>query len=365
MANAPSLLELAKQDNAETASGGGETDAGISTESTTVEETTTEAAGDLDTTQDTKPAEGEQADGHTEGGKEETTETDDADASAIRDYFKESLGDESHAWIDQYQNDDELVKGVGELQKLLGRRTDDGNVAKWLRDNNITASDVQGIIDERQSPPAKSNETSTKDEWNPEWAAFDKQGTLIPTASAPADFEARAEKRMAMMREAFLDPAKMYKNFIQPHLEKELAASAGTTQEETAQQIAEVQNTQRLETWKAGKHNLLFVEGTENPTPLGAKVHEYLTAGRHPKLGVLDKSKPWDEQADVALAWATADSQPKQPIEKTVPAKAKHQVAPAKGTAQKLSPAEFFKKYGTDLQLFTKYMETGELPVAD
>jgi hypothetical protein len=58
---------------------------------------------------------------------------------------------------------------------------------------------------------------------------------------------------------------------------------------------------------------------------------------------------------------AAAELAPKQ-IRKPIPAKAKHQVAPAKVAPPSMTDHDFMEKYGDDIGQFVAWKDRGELP---
>jgi len=297
-----------------------------------------------DETPETKP------EGETKEGEGETD-----DPSAIRRYFKEKMGPDAHAWIDSFTDDDALIKGIENQTALIGRRHADSQVVKYLQDNGITAQELETLIANKGKPAGNNG----NEEWNPKWVTINAKGQVSPTASAPPDIEARIARRQALVAEAMFDDEKMAA-LVAPHIGKDIDSKAKAAQQELQAQMAQQEEQRSFAGWvNEPKHrNLLYIEGTNDLTPLGKLMESRLQSGK------ISRELPLVEQAEDAFDWAVAKSQ-KQPDKKpVVNPKGKHQATPAGGTARRMTAEDFFKKYGNGLAQWVEYNATGALPTA-
>jgi hypothetical protein len=324
----------------ETETDAGDTDAGT--------ETDADAAATTDST--TTDAEATATD--------DAVTTEDDSPTAIRDYFKEKLGPKSHAWLDTFKTDDDFEQAVNEQNKLIGRRNEDAEVGKWVRATGLTAQEIAAVAASRGNGDTKTASATTGtngDEWNPAWVHTNaKTGAWEPTASAPADIENRIARYRVRLADAMADPAKLAE-FIKPFIAKDIDAKTQAVRQEAEAKSAQTEQTRAFEAWQESKKALLLTDN--GVTPLGAKVNEYLSSG------TINPGLDWVAQAEAALKLASADLRP-QPAKKPIPAKAKHQVAPAKGAAPKMTDHDFMEKYGDDIVQFAAWKERGELPAA-
>jgi hypothetical protein len=281
-----------------------------------------------------------------------TTTTDaapDESEVSIRDYAKDLLGDRE--WIGKYKDDDAFLKGIDELQKKLGERDESGRVVQQMIADGITPADLQRIKELK----AKPGETASP-EWDESWVTVDKKGNWIPTARAPADFEAKAEKYRASLNEAMTSPRKLAA-FLKAELSGEIEASTQAARAEVQQRFTQEATARAATDWANGKAKLLYTKEVGGEfTPLGKAVDELLSdTDFYP-------SKPWSDRAERALKFATAASTP-VPATKVVPNLARRQATPAQGTPKKMSDQEFFAKHpGANLGDFARWAEKGKMP---
>jgi hypothetical protein len=294
-------------------------------------------AGAGETKGDDKPSEGEDS------------------PTAIREYIKEQLGTEAHAWLDTFKTDEDLLKGIHEQNKLIGKKSEDAEIGKWVKSLGVSAQELADLVASKGVTPVvkPSGDPSSNGEWKSEWITIDKDGKVTPTAKAPSDIAERIKRRQVEFAEAVYDDDKLAER-VRAKLLKDVDARTQAIRNESAEQAARTAQEQSFQAWQKSKETLFVSEGG-TITPLGERVNEYLNSGKiNPQLD-------WVEQGELALKMAVADAAPK-PTKKPIPAKAKHQVAPAGGTAAKMTDEAFFKKYGDDLLQFATWKETGELP---
>ena len=127
------------------------------------------------------------------------------------------------------------------------------------------------------------------------------------------------------------------------------------SQQNLQQEMANQEQQRAFRDWQNQKRSLLYVGETDTLTPLGKLVNQRLNSGR------ISRSLSWVEQAEDALDWAVAKSKP-NPEKREINLKGKHQATPASGKPHKMSPDDFFKKYGDRLADWAAYNNTGKLP---
>ena len=287
---------------------------------------------------------------------EETVEETPAEGDVtLRGIFKQYLGEDEGQFVDKYQTDEDLIKGVHNLQKKLGERDQAGQVVGWLQQNGISDEDLRQLAATKRG--GKETPAATPKEWDEDWFTVDAKGNVVPTADAPPDFEAKATRWRAKMTAALFSPKKLKELLGLPSRE-DVEATVQKTRNELTQHAAAEREQQEIVAWSQSKRTLLYDDDGEI-TKLGTKVNEILASGE------LNPNQPFSKRAERALQLAAGELAPK-PVSKTIPKTALKQTPTKAGTKTKLTATEFFKQYKGDpdnrLAALAHYETTGELP---
>lgn len=282
---------------------------------------------------------------------------DDQDEPTVRSWAKDVLGGDRD-WLDKYKDDEAFIRGIDELQKKLGERNDAGRIVEYMQQQGITPADLQRLVADKSKGPQPAA-ASTGPEWDPKWISVGADGSWTPTASAPADIEAKIRSHRAKLNEAMADPAKLAE-FLRPYLSQDLKAATETTKAEVERRLAQ-ESDQRASQDLADKHAAtLFVDGKPRPlatvspdglTPFGSRVAELAS-----DQDLWSPTLPWHKRLERAMKFA-ADEQKPSPQTKAVPPVAKRQSVPAAGKKQEISDEEAYKKANGDLAAFIELID--------
>ena len=353
MADKPSLAELLAKDAKEVSPPTETVDPSTATEpestSAMVDSSATDATASTATEDDA--AKDTSADSKTE------TSTEDEDA--LRAWAKEEFPDKA-AIIDLYKGDKEFLKGVLEAASLVGKRNDDADIIRRLREYGVNDDDISRLVEEKRNPSSATTATATRTEtteqWNPAWVTEDEKGNWVVTAEGRKvpDIQRKIDNFRTDLSAAMRDPAR-WDGYIEKYSGKKRADPKAEV-EGIKQEMAQRETVRQQEDFKTKHKDLLFAG--EGFTALGTKVNDFLLdEGFYPNL-----TNQWDKRADKAMQMAAAMIAP-QPAKRTIPIPAKRQPAVAAGKNIKMTLADLRAKY-PDFSLYDydQYLVKGELP---
>lgn len=232
----------------------------------------------------------------------------------------------------KYQSPDQVMRGLLEARRLVGRRSQEADAYRWLAQQGFDATAYQQFRQWQQSQGQKPEATDAKaapEEWD-KWLAM-TDDKLAPTAFAPADVSKRyAQRQIEALKlvtnptvtEFLKDPAA----FIQRHA----APLTEQAQRQTSEQMAAARDAQTVNEFIERHKALMHPDGDRSKpfTPFGQAV-DAIFASLNPAMSV-------EERLKMAHDLAAAKNQPKVP-DRTVPEKSKRTpnsagAAPAKKT---------------------------------
>ena len=344
-----------------------------SSTSTTAEETSTTAVAEPEATT-TSTDEG------IAGGETTSTETAEdgaaeAEAKAetvqseeeytLQEFLKDRAQErgKSGDWVDKYKTHEDLADGILELQSKLAERDTHAQTVQWMRDNGITADDLKKLAAMKAGGGEAKETTVTQPvaKESPlmpdEWYTTDKAGNVIPTAEAPADFDARLAKHNAFLTSLYRNPAKLAK-WLKEQIVPDIEKTAGQKFDEVKTSVqaqreadrAAMEAQQKREAWHTQNAAAIYVDPKDiegkGLSPLGKRVNDLLTADpSDPRNVCANPAIPWDIRADMATKLAAAET--RTPVKKALPALAKRTVTPAAGTKKQITEDEWMKSKGS------------------
>jgi hypothetical protein len=346
MAEKPSLAEMLAADAQELSSSTETVDTSTPTK------TESPSAETVDSSTSTAPETTDAPADATTTSEVDSTTTDES----LRAWAKEKWPEKA-AIIDLYKEDEEFVKGMLEAGSLVGKRNEDAEYIRKLREYGISDDDISRLIEEKRNPPSTTTTTTeTTEQWNPAWVTEDEKGNWLVTAEGRkvSDIHKKIENYRSDLSAAMRDPAR-WDNFVEKYSGKKRADPKAEIESVKAE-IAYRDLVRQQEEFKTKHKDLLFAG--EGFTPFGEKVNELLLdEGFYPNL-----TGQWDKRADKAMKIAAAIIAP-QPAKRTIPIPAKRQPAVAAGKNIKMTSGEFRNKYpNAGLYEFAQYLEQGELP---
>lgn len=274
------------------------------------ETTSTETETTPETTANQEP-ETATAGGETEPETTEPDKGEEEDDASILAYVKEKYGEDLTG---KYADDDAMIRGLVEAQKLVGRRNDEAEA--WRQFQKTIAGrerDLQAFLEGRQpEPEKKESKNGEPPEYDPAWRyqiTQDDQGNYVPVKGAPPDV---VQKYLSYhkWRENQLDT---FLRDPQSYLGKVLDAKTREIEERLQRTSAEQMELQRQkaeeEAFFARNQSLLFQNGKETPLQAAAKNIYNTTLARMP-----DGVEKMQTALDIALS-----RQPKSPIKKPSP----------------------------------------------
>lgn len=280
----------------------------------------------------------------------------------------------------KYKSEDEFLASVGELQKVLGRRNDEAELGRWVRENpqealkllteQYGAKEAKAVVAQAQAAPeAKSDQPP---EYDPNWRYMvemdEATGQLKSKAGFPPEIADKFTKASQWIeqrqREVLFNPDKLLEPRLEKIKEEAKQAALEEFRKEFAQRDAQsyqgyVQN--HLNTLISKDESLLLNQG--QLTPLGqayaSEIEDIraLTVSTGKQLTIQDVERI--HQKAMKLAVAQVAGHAPQPIT-PVPAAAKRvqakpEVAPTSDDddwPEGTSLTDVLNKLGTAGQLY-------------
>jgi hypothetical protein len=332
-----------------------------------------DAAADAAAAQNTPAADSRDVDGNLDAdatdaidddGAADVSEPDPQDgsssaASDIRAIIKDTYGVDLES---KYADSDSALKGLVEAYKTVGRKNEDAELGRWLRQQGVEPSQIAAAIQSirgqqpQQAQQPQQNPQAAGDFFDPRWITTDQKGQVIPTSLAPSDIEQRYARHIATQTQRLLNLDQEIERRVAEAIAKAKPEIGQEALSATERRMREEREGAEAREWAQRNRDLLWVNGQVggNMTPLAATIED--------KMRHIDPNMPWAERLDLAKSWAIAERKP-EPQKRQVPVTAKRQQAPAAQPAKKITEAEFEKMFpNASLLEHQVFDETGELP---
>lgn len=283
---------------------------------------------------------------------EEASESPSADLMA---WAKEVFPDKANI-IGLYKSDEEMMKGLLEASTLVGKRNEEAEYAKRLREYGVTEEDIARIVEEKRNPGiAKTSPTAEISElWNPAWVTEDENGQWVITSEGRKipDIQRKIANYRTDLSTAMRDPAK-WDGFVEKYSGKK-KTDPKVEIDRVRQEMAQKDLERQVKEFEV-KHDKVLFAG-DSFTQLGQEVFNLLQdGGFYP-------SATFTQRAEKAMQFAAAIIAP-QPSKRTIPVPAKRQTPVAAGKNVKLTVKEFRDKFpDAGLYDIVQYEEKGILP---
>lgn len=219
--------------------------------------------------------------------------------SAIGEVLSE---EDATRWKEKYKTPEEYLKGMREMEKLLGQRSDDAARFKALRDAGWEWSDILGALQttaQSKTPSTSAKPADNLPAWDKRWVQKNDKGEWVPTRygvqqlGSVEELQKRFNAHQAMVEEFEADPSAFISAHVQGQIQQLAPQLVGHIQQTAEQRLA--QERQAVLAWEWTKQNAadLFVDGkvTEDGTPntpLGKQVKEVL-ADLDPSIPLLER----------------------------------------------------------------------------
>lgn len=291
----------------------------------------------------------EKADSDTEESEEE---------ESIRGWMTKELGyDASH-----YTSDEEAIKGLVEKARLAGRRDEDAEYGKTIRQlAKGRESEVLAFL-KGETQPTKEPEKATKTndgvpEYDPAWryqiTTDEKTGEYVPAKGAPKDVVEKLRTYMEWRERRLDELARSPDKYITEALKAKEAEIEKKTQAVVEQVLSRNQLAGTLQSWESENKSILYVNGKDQTgglTPIGNEIvkidAELANDGMQNPITRLNRAK------EIAVL----KHQGVTPAAKKLPSKVirKPAIAPSRAHAEK-TVDDLFNEEGADLlTVFTK-----------
>lgn len=273
----------------------------------TATSTETETTPDTTATQEPETA--------TDGAGTETEtkdKGDEEDDASLLAYVKEKYGEDLTG---KYADDDAMIRGLVEAQKLVGRRNEEAEA--WRQFQKAIAGrerDLQAFLDGKQAEPAKEPpKNGEPPEYNPAWRyqiTQDANGNWVPAQGAPKDVVEKYRTYLAW-KDAQLDAiVRDPQQFLGDLLNRKSQELEERAKQALDQRLAVQAEQMQVSNWFTANKGLLYTQDGKETT-----VHARAKTLYQTELeGMPDGVKKYQTALRLALA-----EQPKSPVKKPSP----------------------------------------------
>lgn len=281
--------------------------------------------------------------------KEGEAEPEQFSENPILDYYKSQFPDDPS--IAKYATDDAFLKGYQNAQKLVGQREVAVETIRYLENEGVTSRELSEWLQWRKQAQATKQNTKQPDPitdpnyFDPDWVVENENGEWMATAKnplPPAELAARAKKYRSEMIARIRNP-KLITNEVMkellPEIDRRIQESQALTQKQVQAYQAQREEDQIQADFIDRHAAVLFVDGKPNADFSNWTPIAYQVTAKAKKLNTQEYGS-LGERLEEALKWAAAETTPK-PNTRSLPASAKHQVAPAPPVKNKMNIDEF------------------------
>ncbi len=268
------------------------------------------------------------------------TETEDAGGEelSIRDFLSKELQFDAS----KYQTDEDALKGLAEAARTLGKRNEDAEYGKRLREQ-IAGREEQILALLQGNDEEKKQKTDDGPEYDPAWKfqiVQNAEGEWVAAKGAPPDVVQKLRKYTEWREKRLDELARSPTGYVEEALKKKNADIDKLVRETVAQELYRHQVSSQLQSWEGENRELLYVNGKDESgglTPIGHAIIEQ--DGELQKNGVQDPIA----RLNLAKQLAVAKHQAVSTKIKKIPAKLirKPAIAPDK-TAGSKTPDDLF-----------------------
>ena len=261
------------------------------------------------TVQTTTPLESTETASSTETEVESTTESTETETETAADEgaelgIREFLTQELQFDASKYQTDEDALKGLAEAARTLGKRNEDAEYGKRLRQLTAGRTEEQIAALLQSNGEATKPKTETADEspeYDPAWRfqiTQNTDGDWVPTKGAPSDVVQKLRKYTEWREKRLDELARAPGTYAEKALKDKQADIDRMVRETVAQELYRHQIVGQLQSWEGENREILYVNGKDESgglTPIGREIvtldRELLEEGIQDPIKRLNRAK--------------------------------------------------------------------------